>query len=224
MATATQRIVPARLKPWAPRGDLSYDFGPDLVKGAYFRILCGNTFPSGQQCGHVLGDTGLVDPRNPASALAGGLTILNRENGGPAYLARAEDGGAALGLRVSRRLSRAEETQTGHDNDQDPVWVAFHPMRYRWVKEGEYFEILRRHKLGLTGQYTARRPLPESLAAQLEKEINQVPPDSAADGVTLSAERGVLGDTAILPARICCPRCSTPQRLILNEVRPPTPE
>jgi hypothetical protein len=204
------------LKKWVPEE-------PWRESSAYYRILCGNTLPSGHQCGHDLGYADRLDPQDSASALAGGVAYLNLEGSDLAYAARSDDGAAALGLRVNRRPSVSDVTETS-DNEQDLTWVALHNFGYRWVEKGGYFEILRKHKLGLSGRHAARRPMPRPLAARLEKELNRIPIGPPDDRISLSVERGIVGDTPELPALIRCPRCSTPQRLILNDVRPPAPE
>jgi hypothetical protein len=229
MGTAAHRIVLARFKKWVPE-ELWFNLGLEKAeKWAFIYIQCGNTFPAGHRCGFSLGIAEEVDPDDPlAPFFTGGETYVDPS--GVAYAARSEQT-AALGLRVTRRAGHPEvaavvdepeeRAWVEQDEPQERAWVALHWEGYRWVKEDGYFDTLRPHKFGLRGRHTARRALPKPLAAKVEAALSR---DNLLRPLGLSVERGVLGDTPWLPALIRCPRCSTPQRSVLNEVRPPTLE
>jgi hypothetical protein len=210
MARRPPRIVAARLKKWPPKNE----------GFSYVRILCGYTYPSGQKCPAQLGITRLVerdkayDRSDPASYYTRHVIPLVEGGGGIDHLGLGEFA-PEFGLVITEN-THFHDMQRG---DWEGLWIVIHERGYRLVKKPdgtEYFDSLLPHKGGLTGANAARRPMVPAQAAALEDRI-----DPNGD-YGFTADWGTLGDVPTLPATIRCPRCSTPERSTLNEVRPPT--
>ncbi len=204
---ATPPIVLARLKKDSPNRE----------GFSYFRILCGNQHPSGHLCPAQLGRAEMItrkkgsDPSDPESYWTPHIVPRVPGGGGIDHLALA-------GLAPELALVAPGKAHT-HDmdnGDDEGLWVAIHESGFRWVGwvgELAEFEILKRHKFGLTGANAARRPMTLARAIALEERIDPY------GHYGFSVEYGTLGNVPTLPAVIRCPRC--PPVRARNHVRAP---
>jgi hypothetical protein len=191
---------------------------PNREGFSYFRILCGNQFPSGQFCPAELGHAQLItrkkgsDPSDPESYSARRVIPRVPGGGGIDHLALA-------GFAPEFALVAPEKAHTHvmDNGDDEGLWIGIHESGYRWVGTVEdlpEFEILKRHKFGRTGASAARRPMTLAMAIALEERIDPH------GHYGFSAEYGTLGNVPTLPAVIRCPRC--PPARASNHVRAPT--